>query len=195
MSSFMGKKVNMFLLLMLMLVLIGFGGVSVYSQYTFKNLKQEYENASTGLSTCQLTLSQTNTSLTSLRRELNSTTTDIRKYDALYEQKAAELDQKKTDLANTQAELNLVHNYLIPAIKSVKAVPSDPAAYSELVKKQASLKIKTPGSDAPESRFAGVISGKEFALQDNDYQIQSVYFSFKDKECSFGEFSASPVKG
>ncbi len=87
---------------------------------------------------------------------------------------------------NTQAELNLVHNYLIPAIKSVKAVPSDPAAYSELVKKQASLKIKTPGSDAPESRFAGVISGKEFALQDNDYQIQSVYFSFKDKECSFG---------
>jgi len=87
---------------------------------------------------------------------------------------------------NTQAELNLVHNYLIPAIKSVKAVPSDPAAYSELFKKQTSLIIKTPVSDAPESRFAGIISGKEFALQDNDYQIQSVYFSFKDKECSFG---------
>ncbi|NMC37327.1 MAG: serine hydrolase, partial [Bacteroidales bacterium] len=45
---------------------------------------------------------------------------------------------------NTQEELNLVHNYLVPAIKSAKAIPEDPAKYAELQKKQMSLGIKSP---------------------------------------------------
>ena len=108
MSSFMGKKVNMFLLLMLMLVLIGFGAVSVYSQYTYKSLKSQHDNATVSLGTCQETLTLTNSSLTKLRSELNSTTTDIRKYDTLYEQKAAELAEKSTQLTSTQADLQRV---------------------------------------------------------------------------------------
>jgi chromosome segregation ATPase len=63
---------------------------------------------STGLGTCEQTLAQTNISLFTLRGELNSTTSDIRKYDTLYEQKAGELEQKKTELTSTQAELNRV---------------------------------------------------------------------------------------
>lgn len=87
---------------------------------------------------------------------------------------------------NTQEELNLVHNYLIPAIKSEKALPSDPGSYKTMIEKQSGLKIKPPVSEVQDSRFAGIISGKEFVLQDNDYQIQSVYFAFKDRECSLG---------
>ena len=87
---------------------------------------------------------------------------------------------------NTQEELNLVHNYLIPAIKSAKALPSDPASYKTMLEKQSALKIKPPVSEVQDSRFAGIISGREFVLQDNEYQIQSVYFAFKDRECSFG---------
>jgi len=108
MTEFMGKKVNLFLVLMLMLVLLGFGGVSVYYQYTFKDLNQKFDNVSNNLGVCEQNLSQTTDAFMTAVKNLNSTETDIRKYDTLYEQKAAELEGKKTDLANTQAELTRV---------------------------------------------------------------------------------------
>lgn len=86
---------------------------------------------------------------------------------------------------NTQEELNLVHNYLVPSIKSAKAIPSDPARFAELQKKQSSLALKFPSSGVTESAFEPLISGKEFLLQNNDYNIQSVYFTFKNNELSF----------
>jgi chromosome segregation ATPase len=108
MTEFMGKRVNLFLVLMIMLVLIGFGGVSVYYQYTFKNLNQKFDNVSIDLGLCQQNLSVTTDAFMTAVKSLNSTETDIRKYDTLYEQKAAELEQKKTELSNTQAELTRV---------------------------------------------------------------------------------------
>lgn len=105
-EGFMGKKVNLFLLLMVLLVLLGFGGVSVYYQYTFKNLNQKFDNISTQLGTCEQNLSQTADSLMIAIRNLNSTETDIRKYDVLYEQKAGELEEKTDELSKTKAELN-----------------------------------------------------------------------------------------
>lgn len=86
---------------------------------------------------------------------------------------------------STQEELNLVHNYLIPAIKSSKAIPLNPDSYNDLQKKQSALSLKPQVSQTPESLLAKRISGKEFILQDNDYQIQSVYFTFNGDECSF----------
>lgn len=108
MSDFMGKKVNMFLLLMIIVVLVGMGVVSIYFQHSFKTLNTQFENTTGILGTCQSELSQTNQALSTSQRSLNSTTTDIRKYDTLYEQKAAELETKKTDLSKAQAELNRV---------------------------------------------------------------------------------------
>jgi len=86
---------------------------------------------------------------------------------------------------NTQEELNLVHNYLIPAIKSGKAIPSNPASYDELQKKQSALSMKPQISRVSESDILKKISGREFILQENEYQIQSVYFTFSNNECSF----------
>jgi len=86
---------------------------------------------------------------------------------------------------NTQDELNLVHNYLLPAIKSGKSIPSDPGSYNELQKKQSTLMLKPQSSQVQEPELAKRISGREFILQENDYQIQSVYFTFKEGECSF----------
>ncbi len=85
---------------------------------------------------------------------------------------------------NTQNELNLMHDYLIPAIKSDKALPPAPDLQSKLLKKNSELRI-APGfkpSSAPE--FESIISGKEFVLGNNDYNLQSVYFLFKGKECT-----------
>ena len=86
---------------------------------------------------------------------------------------------------NTQEELNLVHNYLFPSIKSAKAIQSDPASFNELQKKQSELSLKPQVSKVSESEVVKKISGREFILQDNDYQIQSVYFTFSGDACSF----------
>jgi CubicO group peptidase (beta-lactamase class C family) len=87
--------------------------------------------------------------------------------------------------ANTQEELNLVHNYLIPAIKPGKSIPADPESYNKLQKKQSALTLKTQVSKKPESSYPSKLSGKEFIVENNDYQIQSVYFGFENNECSF----------
>jgi CubicO group peptidase (beta-lactamase class C family) len=86
---------------------------------------------------------------------------------------------------NTQEEMDLVHTYLIPAIKSDKVIPAEPSSYTELLKKQANLEIKPDNSKLTASDFIKKISGREFILGDNDFNIQSVYFTFNNGECSF----------
>jgi len=87
---------------------------------------------------------------------------------------------------NTQNELNLIHNYLLPAIKSDKALPANPGLNNELQKRQAALNLKpTTAAGLLKSDFELRISGKEFDLAENNNNIQSVYFSFNGKECSF----------
>jgi CubicO group peptidase (beta-lactamase class C family) len=87
---------------------------------------------------------------------------------------------------NTQDELNLMHNYLIPAIKSDKALPENTGSYNELKKRQSSLILKQMSSAGlPKTELESKISGKEFNLIDNSNNIQSVYFTFNGKECSF----------
>jgi hypothetical protein len=86
---------------------------------------------------------------------------------------------------NTQEEMNLVHNYLIPAIKSDKAIPANTSAYSELKKRQSDLKIKQDNSKVTTPDLITKISGKEFILGENDFNVQSVYFTFNNGECSF----------
>lgn len=86
---------------------------------------------------------------------------------------------------NTQDELNLAHNYLIPAIKSEKPLAENYESVNILHKKEAMLNIKTPVAIVPDSELESKIEGKEIILEKNSYGIQSVYFSFKNKECSF----------
>jgi CubicO group peptidase (beta-lactamase class C family) len=87
---------------------------------------------------------------------------------------------------STQDELNLMHNYLIPAIKSDKAIPENARLNIELQKRQSSLILKpTTTAGLSKSEIESKISGKEFDLAKNNNNIQSVYFSFNGNECSF----------
>jgi CubicO group peptidase (beta-lactamase class C family) len=87
---------------------------------------------------------------------------------------------------NTQDELNLIHNYLFTAIKSDKTLPENPGLNNELQKRSESLSLKSNTAQGlKQSEIEAKISGKEFALATNSYNIQSVYFSFNGKECSF----------
>jgi CubicO group peptidase (beta-lactamase class C family) len=83
----------------------------------------------------------------------------------------------------TQDELDLVHNYLIPAIKSDKPLPEDQRLFNMLVQRQTALNIKPSSPILSKSEFEAKISGKEFLMGDNDAKIQSVYFVFKNNEC------------
>jgi CubicO group peptidase (beta-lactamase class C family) len=87
---------------------------------------------------------------------------------------------------STQDELNLMHNYLIPAIKSDKAIPENARLNIELQKRQSSLILKpTTAAGLSKSEIESKISGKEFGLAKNNNNIQSVYFTFNGNECSF----------
>jgi CubicO group peptidase (beta-lactamase class C family) len=86
---------------------------------------------------------------------------------------------------NTQDELNLVHDYLIPAIKSNTSLPKNEDSRNELLKRQSALTIKASASQLTKSGFEAKISGKEFTLEDNDFELQSVYFAFNGDGCSF----------
>ena len=86
---------------------------------------------------------------------------------------------------NTQDQLNYMHNYLIPAIKSDKALPPDQAAYAELKKKQEALSIRPAVTNLPAPDLEKRISGKEFVLDNNDNNISSVYLAFDNGDCTF----------
>jgi hypothetical protein len=87
---------------------------------------------------------------------------------------------------NTQNELNLVHNYLFPAIKSDKALPANPGLNNEIQKKEAALSLKpATAAGLSKSELESKISGKEFDLAKNNNNIQSVYFAFNGDGCSF----------
>lgn len=86
---------------------------------------------------------------------------------------------------NTQKQLDLIHKYLIPAIKSDKALAAAPALQEEMVKKAAALTIKPGFEKSVASSLEKTVSGKEFILSENENKIQSVYFSFKNGDCTF----------
>lgn len=98
---------------------------------------------------------------------------------------------------NTQKQLDLIHKYLIPAIKSDKALVAAPALQDEMVKKAAALTIRPGVEKSSESGFEKSVSEKEFILSENENKIQSVYFSFKNGDCTFAikrDNSVSSIK-
>ncbi len=89
------------------------------------------------------------------------------------------------NVSNTQKQLNLMHDYLISAIKSDKPLHPAPELNKEIQEQTAALALQ-PGFEASSvSDIEAKITGSEFILRDNDYNIESVYFSFKNSECTF----------
>jgi CubicO group peptidase (beta-lactamase class C family) len=87
--------------------------------------------------------------------------------------------------SNTQKELNLIHDYLLPAIQSDKALAPNPALQDEIQKRKEKLSINPGFAASVKSSMELKIAGKEFILGNNDYNLQSVYFSFDNNECTF----------
>ncbi len=87
--------------------------------------------------------------------------------------------------ANTQKQLDNMHNYLIPGIKSDKPLKPEPAVTAELARREAALQIPVSNKAYTRSSLEKAISGKEFLLDNNSHNIQSVYFVFEENSLRF----------
>ncbi|MEO6673981.1 MAG: hypothetical protein ABIN93_11175, partial [Ginsengibacter sp.] len=88
--------------------------------------------------------------------------------------------------SNTAKQYNLIHDFLIPAIKSDKALDTAPAQQAEIRKRTSALNLSTGVTASSKTNMESRVAGKEFILTNNDHNIQSVYFSFNNGVCTFG---------
>jgi CubicO group peptidase (beta-lactamase class C family) len=84
---------------------------------------------------------------------------------------------------NTQKELDLVWNYLLPAIKNTGSMAEDPDAGKILADKAASLYIKPFPAKSTGSSLAEKISGKTIEMEENIYGIKELVLSFGTDHC------------
>ncbi len=82
-----------------------------------------------------------------------------------------------------QGELNLVWDHLLPAMQS-EALPANKAAAEELHRTIGNLALLPPKGQ-PTCPTADSLSGKNFAVANNDAGVQSVAFRFNRHGCLF----------
>ncbi|MBS1525822.1 MAG: serine hydrolase [Bacteroidetes bacterium] len=97
------------------------------------------------------------------------------KFDAVVAITSESIDTKKT--------MQMVWDILLPEMKDA-SLSNDPAAHSELLKELKALKYDPPKL-ATTSPLATGISGKEFVLDQNPFNVKSVSFRFSDDICVF----------
>jgi CubicO group peptidase (beta-lactamase class C family) len=84
---------------------------------------------------------------------------------------------------NTQREMDLVWEYLLPAIKGESQLSDDTEPYNELRKRLSSLYITPSPTRSVTSSLESRISGKPIVLEENNYGILEMTFSFNSDYC------------
>jgi chromosome segregation ATPase len=105
MATYLGRNVNLALLIIIIGVVVALVGTTVYFQRSLQNRTQEYESTTDTLSACQTALSNYESKYAESLAKVNETTQDIRKYDQLYESKVGELKDTQTQLTTTANQL------------------------------------------------------------------------------------------
>ena len=85
---------------------------------------------------------------------------------------------------NTQKEMDLVWDYLLPSIKSDKALPPDLPSQSELQKKESSLAIAPAPPRSGTSSLVPRITGKTIEFQQNPFNIKEINLKFNNGTCT-----------
>jgi len=83
--------------------------------------------------------------------------------------------------ADLQGEINLVWDYLLPALKTDK-LPADAAAVTRLKEKISSLALPVPQKNA--EALATTINEKTFTASSNALHLQSLSFNFANEICN-----------
>ncbi|MBU0461066.1 MAG: hypothetical protein KJ574_00610 [Nanoarchaeota archaeon] len=108
--SFFQKNINLFLMLIIVVSVVAYAGSTIYYQDMFQSITSESSGIKTKYSTCQAELDNTLGQLSRTQEVLNSTESDIAKYDVLYENKSTELATTQTTLTATQTSLSSYTN-------------------------------------------------------------------------------------
>jgi chromosome segregation ATPase len=103
--SYLGKNVNLALLVIIIGVIVALVGTTVFFQRSLQNRTGAFEERTETLEQCQVALANYQDQYTEAQQKVNQTALDIRKYDTLYEQKVAELRETQDTLSQTQQQL------------------------------------------------------------------------------------------
>ncbi len=147
--AYIKKNVNVALLLLIVLVVAAFAGVSYYYQGTYKNISQNYEVQIDELIKLTSNLSQKEKTLNKTKEELDIRTADKAKFEAMYgnlseikeqlakdlEATRTELDSVKVDLANTKVQLASAQTQVDLLNIEVNTLNEQVAEKNKLIKK------------------------------------------------------------
>lgn len=86
-----------------------------------------------------------------------------------------------SETTDMQDELNLVWKYLLPAMHEHK-LPADKKAEMKLEQKLSSLALEAPAKRT-DAVLVKNISGKAFAIEPNEKNIETISFRFKNNQC------------
>lgn len=106
MASYLGRNVNLALLVIIIGVIVALVGTTVFFQRSLQNRTQEYQTTTGTLEECRTALANYQTQYSEATQQVNKTAQDIRKYDQLYEQRTSELKETQTTLEKTQTQLS-----------------------------------------------------------------------------------------
>jgi len=105
MGTYLGRNVNLALLVIIIGVVVALVGTTVFFQRGLQNRTQDFEVTSSQLNACQTALTNYQQQYEETRQKLNDTAQDIKKYDELYEEKTGELKDAQSQIAKTQQQL------------------------------------------------------------------------------------------
>lgn len=105
MATYLGRNVNLALLVIIIGVVVALVGTTVFFQRSLQNRTGEYETTSFTLSQCQTALSNYQDQFSKAQAKVNQTSQDIKRYDQLYEQKSGELKDTQSNLSATTKQM------------------------------------------------------------------------------------------
>ena len=105
MASYLGRNVNLALLIIIIGVVVALVGTTVFFQRSLQNRTGDYESTTQTLSQCQVALANYQEKYSDAQEQVNQTSQDIRKYDQLYEQKVVELKETQDNLSTTTKQM------------------------------------------------------------------------------------------
>jgi chromosome segregation ATPase len=105
MASYLGRNVNLALLIIIIGVVVALVGTTVFFQRSLQNRTGAYESTTDQLTQCNVALSNYMGQYSAAQQKVNQTSQDIKKYDQLYEQKVAELKETQDTLEVTEKQL------------------------------------------------------------------------------------------
>lgn len=121
MGRYLGKKINIFLLAIIVISLIGIMGMSTYYNTRYEEISNQYKNISNDLKIRTNELITARNQLVQIKGTLNQTSIDVEKYDEIYLEKLSELENTKTSLESEVSQKEKIQKELLETTNLLSA--------------------------------------------------------------------------